>query len=139
MQAYRGFFVSNVLPHLAERLFVRGIKEIDMHKIARGVVTSLFLAAPMLAGGQVLAMEPGIEALNEEHKRAVRRAQRVCSAGEPFGFIRRPNHDGCVVGEVERFVHAHENPAMLTFHENLPARYRYDGQRPGNALRHVKP
>ncbi|MEQ9518104.1 MAG: hypothetical protein RLN89_01555 [Parvibaculum sp.] len=110
-----------------------------MNKLSIGAVACLLMVGPILVNqGQARAALPEIETLNEEHKRDVRQAQRVCSAGQPLGFSRRPGRDACIVGEVERFVRNHENPSMLRFHEALPLRYRYDGQRPGNALRYVE-
>lgn len=79
--------------------------------------------------------ENDLTALNMEHVRIVRQAQRVCAANFHRGFTRQNHRNPCVVGEVERRVRSLDRPSLLRFHRQLPMRHRFDPHRDMNNVR----
>ena len=92
------------------------------------LAASLVLPASLAAAGPAFS-QAELKALNNEHVRIVRQAQRGCATSFHRGFYRYNHRNPCVVGDVERAVRALEKPALLTFHNELPMRVRFDTQR----------
>ena len=79
--------------------------------------------------------ESDLNALNVEHVRIVRQAQRACAANYHRGFARYNHRNPCVIGAVERHVRSLDRPALLRFHQQLPQQRRYDTHRNMNNVR----
>ena len=92
------------------------------------------LASSMLLSLSVAYAVPSfsdgdLNALNTEHVRIVRQAQRACAANFHRGFTRHNHRNPCVIGDVERHVRSLDRPALLRFHQQLPLQFRYDAHR----------
>jgi len=79
--------------------------------------------------------ESDLNALNVEHVRIVRQAQRACAANYHRGVARYNHRNPCIIGAVERHVRSLDRPALLRFHQQLPLRRRFDAHRNLNNVR----
>lgn len=102
--------------------------------------TFLVFASSMLMSLNIAHAAPSfsdtdLSALNTEHVRIVRQAQRACAANFHRGFARHNHRNPCVIGDVERHVRSLDRPALLRFHQRLPVQYRFDVHRNMNNVR----
>ena len=117
-------------------LHLKKRKEIAMKRFASFIAAALaMLMAVNIASAAPMFSERDLDALNTEHVRIIRQAQRVCAAGFHRGFVRLNDRHPCVIGEVERHVRSTDRPALLRFHRHLPLQHRFDAHRDMNNVR----
>jgi hypothetical protein len=97
------------------------------------LAAALTCATPALADMAPLPPPPGaipedpaqFRALQAQHARIVRRAERMCAVD--YGWGGGAGFRACVVSSVENAVMLSQNPALAAYHRSLPfhARYRW--------------
>lgn len=92
-----------------------------------GLALFLTLPASALADRPDLSVLPhskqGIEELNDQHIRELRRVERACMASVGGAGA------ACVIGDMESYI-SQASPELQTFHELMPLDQRYNSERP---------